>query len=130
MRLDIRKTGSAIKNKEGNVVGNHVKVKVAKNKLAPPFRIAEFDIIYGEGISKSGEILDIGVDMDIIQKSGAWYSYSGAKIAQGRESAKLFLQDNPEVAREIEHKIKVKLLGLPENGEAKAEKAKAKAKAK
>ncbi|GAB5551824.1 MAG: recombinase RecA [Saprospiraceae bacterium] len=119
IRLDIRKTGSAIKDKEGNVVGNHVKVKIAKNKLAPPFRIALFDIIYGQGISKSGEIIDIGVDMDIVKKSGAWYSYDGAKIAQGRESAKRFMEDNPGVAAEIEHKIKTKLLDLPENGQAK-----------
>ena len=111
MRLDIRRSGSAIKDKEGNVVGNHVKVKVVKNKLAPPFRVAEFDITYGEGISKTGEIIDIGVDHDIIQKSGAWYSYSGAKIAQGRESAKSFLKDNPEVAFEIEEKIKAKITG-------------------
>ncbi|MEL6989786.1 MAG: recombinase RecA, partial [Bacteroidota bacterium] len=83
MRLDIRRSGSAIKDKEGNVIGNHVKVKVVKNKLAPPFRIATFDIMYGEGISKSGEIIDLGADMDIIKKSGSWYSYNGAKIAQG-----------------------------------------------
>ena len=111
MRLDIRKTGSAIKDKEGNVVGNHVKVKVVKNKLAPPFRIALFDIMYGEGISKRGEIVDLGVDHDVIEKSGAWYSYNGAKIAQGREAAKQFLMDNPEVALEIEAKIKEKILG-------------------
>ncbi|RMG87456.1 MAG: recombinase RecA [Bacteroidetes bacterium] len=111
MRLDIRRTGSALKDKEGNVVGNHVKVKVAKNKLAPPFRIAEFDIMYGQGISKTGEILDLGSDHDIIQKSGSWYSYNGAKIAQGRDSAKQFLEDNPEVAAEIEAKIKMKLTG-------------------
>ncbi|MBX2874742.1 MAG: recombinase RecA [Saprospiraceae bacterium] len=114
MRLDIRKTGAAIKDKEGNVVGNHVKVKVQKNKLAPPFRIAEFDIVYGEGISKSGEIVDLGVDHDIIGKSGAWYSYKDAKIAQGREAAKLFLLDNPELALEIERKIKAKITGEDE----------------
>jgi recombination protein RecA len=109
MRIDIRRTGAALKDKEGNVTGNHVKVKVVKNKLAPPFRIAEFDIMYGEGISKNGEIVDLGVDHDIIQKSGAWYSYNGAKIAQGRDAAKQFLDDNPEVALEIELKIKEKI---------------------
>ena len=119
MRLDIRRSGSAIKDKEGNVVGNHVKVKVVKNKLAPPFRVAEFDIMFGEGISKTGEIVDLGVDHDIIQKSGAWYSYDNAKIAQGREAAKQFLMDNPEVAVEIEKKIKSKILGLPPETEAK-----------
>ena len=110
MRLDIRRSGSAIKDKEGNVVGNHVKVKVVKNKLAPPFRVAEFDIMFGEGISKTGEIVDLGVDHDIIQKSGAWYAYDDAKIAQGREAAKQFLMDNPEVALEIEKRIKAKML--------------------
>jgi len=114
MRLDIRRSGAAIKDKEGNVIGNHVKVKVAKNKLAPPFRIAEFDIMYGEGISKTGEIVDIGVDQDIIKKSGAWYAYGDAKIAQGREAAKQFMADNPEVAEEIEAKIKTRLMGLDE----------------
>lgn len=110
MRLDIRKTGAGIKDKDGNIMGNHVRVKVVKNKLAPPFRVAEFDIMFGEGISKNGEIVDMGVDCDIIQKSGAWYSYNGAKIAQGREAAKQFLADNPEVAREIELKVKDKLM--------------------
>lgn len=114
IRLDIRKTGAAIKDKEGNVTGNHVKVKVVKNKLAPPFRIAEFDIVFGEGISKTGEIVDLGVDHDIIEKSGAWYAYNDAKIAQGREAAKLFLMDNPEVAKEIELKIKAKITGHDE----------------
>lgn len=123
VRLDIRRTGSAIKNKDGEVVGNHVKVKIAKNKLAPPFRVATFDITYGEGISKTGEIIDLGVDHDIIQKSGAWYSYDGAKIAQGREAAKQFLSDNPEVADEIEAKIKARILGLPENGKAEKKEA-------
>ena len=109
VRLDIRKSGAAIKDKDGNLVGNQVKVKVVKNKLAPPIRVAAFDIIFGEGISKVGEIIDLGSDMEIIQKSGAWYSYNGAKIAQGRDAAKNFLQDNPEVALEIEQKIKEKL---------------------
>ena len=109
VRLDIRKSGAAMKDKDGNVVGNQVKVKVVKNKLAPPFRIAQFDIIFGQGISKVGEIIDLGSDMDIIQKSGAWYSYNGAKIAQGRDSAKQFLLDNPEVALEIENKVKEKV---------------------
>ena len=118
MRIDIRRTGAAIKDKEGNVVGNHVKVKVAKNKLAPPFRIAEFDIMYGEGISKVGEIVDLGVDQDIISKSGAWYGYDDAKVAQGREGAKQFMLDNPEVADEIEAKIKAKLMGLEEEARA------------
>lgn len=117
MRLDIRRSGSAIKDKEGNVVGNHVKVKVVKNKLAPPFRIAEFDIMYGEGISKVGEVVDLGVDHDIIQKSGAWYSYDTAKIAQGREAAKQFMMDNPEVALEIEQKVKNKITGVEEPAE-------------
>ena len=109
MRIDIRKNGSAIKDKDGNITGNHVKVKVVKNKVAPPFRTAEFDIMYGEGISKRGEIIDLGADMGVIEKSGAWFSYEGTKIAQGREAAKQFLADNPEVANEIENKIKEKV---------------------
>ncbi len=109
VRLDIRKTGAGIKDKDGNIVGNNVKVRVVKNKLAPPFRTALFDIMFGEGISKTGEIVDMGVDQEVIQKSGAWYSYNGAKIAQGREGAKQFMADNPEVAAEIEQKIKEKL---------------------
>lgn len=111
-RLDIRRTSNAIKDREGNIIGNHVKVKVAKNKLAPPFRVSEFDIMYGEGISKSGEIVDIGAELNILEKSGAWYGYNGTKIAQGREAAKQFLLDNPEVADEIEAKIRAELLGL------------------
>ncbi|MEL7121764.1 MAG: recombinase RecA [Bacteroidota bacterium] len=117
IRLDIRKTGGGIKNKDGEVIGNHVKIKIVKNKVAPPFRLATFDIMFGEGISKTGEIVDLGVDNEIIQKSGSWYSYNSAKIAQGRESAKQFLADNPEVALEIEQKIKAKILGL-DNSEA------------
>ena len=114
IRLDIRKSGAAIKDKDGNVVGNQVKVTVKKNKLAPPFRIATFDIVFGEGISKAGETVDMGVDYEVIQKSGAWYSYNGAKIAQGREAAKQFLMDNPEMGAELELKIKEKLLSNPE----------------
>ena len=110
IRLDIRRSGAGIKDKDGNITGNHVKVKVVKNKLAPPFRVAEFDITFGEGISKNGEIVDLGVDHDIIQKSGSWYSYNGAKIAQGRDAAKQFLADNPELAEEIENKVKEKIM--------------------
>lgn len=109
IRLDIRRQGSPIKDKEGNMMGNTVKVKVVKNKVAPPFRVANFDIMYGEGISKTGEIVDLGVDLEIIQKSGAWFSYGGSKIAQGREAAKQFMADNPEVADEIEAKIREKV---------------------
>ena len=105
-RLDIRKSGASIKDKEGNVVGNPIKVKVVKNKIAPPFRQALFEITFGLGISKTGEIIDLGVDLDLVQKSGSWYSYGGTKIAQGKEGAKQFLRDNPEVALEIEGKIK------------------------
>ena len=112
IRLDIRKSGAAIKDKEGNIVANHVRVKVVKNKLAPPFRLAEFDIAYGQGISKIGEIVDLGVEHDIVGKSGSWYSYEGTKIAQGREGAKSFLKDNPELALEIELKIKDRINGV------------------
>ncbi len=110
IRLDIRRKGPALKDAEGNVMGNHVKVKVAKNKLAPPFRIAEFDIIYGKGISKNGEILDLGVAYDLIQKSGSWYAYNSTKIAQGRTSAAQFLGDNPDLATELEAAIKQAIL--------------------
>ncbi len=105
IRLDIRKSGTSIKDKEGNVVGNPIKVKVVKNKLAPPFRIALFEITFGKGVSKLGEIIDLGVNLDIIGKSGSWYSYNDTKIAQGKESAKQFLEDNPEVAEEITNLI-------------------------
>lgn len=108
VRLDIRRTAQI---KDGDAaVGNHVKVKVVKNKVAPPFRAAEFDIIFGEGISKIGEIIDIGVDLGIVQKSGSWFSYGGNKLGQGRETVKELLRDNPEVANEIEGKIRAKLM--------------------
>ncbi len=110
IRLDIRKSGAAIKDKDGNIVGNPVKVKVVKNKLAAPFKTALFDIVYGRGISKMGEILDLAVELDFINKSGSWYSYGDTKIAQGRVSAVQFLEDNPEVAEELETSIKEKYL--------------------
>lgn len=103
MRLDIRKIDSIKENQEA--IGGRVRVKVVKNKVAPPFKQAEFDIYFNEGISKSGELVDIGVEKGIIEKSGAWYSYSGSRIGQGRENAKEFLKSNPEKAKEIEDKI-------------------------
>jgi recombination protein RecA len=110
VRLDIRRM-SQIKDGE-DAVGNRVKVKVVKNKVAPPFRVAEFDIIFGEGISKIGEILDIGVEMNIVQKSGSWFSYNSDKLGQGREAVKQLLKDNTELANEIETKIREKLMEL------------------
>ena len=114
VRIDIR-PGTAIKDGD-NVFGKHTKVKVVKNKVAPPFKRCEFDIMFGEGISKSGEIIDLGVDLDIIKKSGSWFSYNGTKIAQGRDAAKAVMLDNPELAEEIEALIMEKLTengGLP-----------------
>lgn len=104
VRLDVRKTETLKAN--GEVIGNHVKVKVVKNKVAPPFREAEFDIMYGEGISKEGNILDIGVNLGIVEKAGAWFSYNGNRIGQGRENAKQYLKDNPDVCTEIEKKVR------------------------
>tara|TARA_B100001121_G_scaffold87615_1_gene77819 strand:- start:312 stop:809 length:498 start_codon:yes stop_codon:yes gene_type:complete len=104
VRLDIRRIG-AIKDKD-NIIGNQTRVKVVKNKMAPPFKMVEFDIMYGEGISKIGEIIDLGVQADIIDKSGAWYSYKDEKIGQGRENTKQFLKDNPELLDEIESRIR------------------------
>jgi recombination protein RecA len=104
VRLDIRRIGQI---KEGeSIVGNRTRVKVVKNKLAPPFRMAEFDIIYGEGISKVGEIVDLGVEKGIIKKSGSWFSYNDSKLAQGRDAVKQVLLDNPELSDEIEKKIR------------------------
>jgi len=104
VRLDIRRIGS-LKDKEV-VIGNQTKVKVVKNKLAPPFRVVEFDIMYGEGISKTGEILDLGVNAGIIEKSGAWFAYKGERIGQGRENVRKYFKENPKVANEIEKKIR------------------------
>lgn len=108
VRLDIRRM-TQIKDKEGNIVGNRTKVKVVKNKVAPPFKTCEFDILYGAGVSKVGEIVDFGTDFNILEKSGSWYSYEGTKIGQGRDAVLQFLADNPEVCVEIENKIRVKL---------------------
>ena len=104
VRLDIRKVENI--KQDGEVVGNRARVKVVKNKVAPPFREAEFDIVYGKGISKEGNILDIAVNLDIIEKSGSWFSYNGDRIGQGRENVKKYLQDNPEIAKEVEEKIR------------------------
>ncbi|MDP2166720.1 MAG: recombinase RecA [Thermodesulfovibrionales bacterium] len=104
MRLDIRKIETLKDNQE--TIGGRVRVKVVKNKLAPPFKQAEFDVYFNEGISKAGELVDLGTDKKIIEKSGAWYSYAGSRIGQGRENAKEFLKGNPELAKDIEDKIK------------------------
>ncbi|HEX9861496.1 MAG TPA: DNA recombination/repair protein RecA, partial [Nitrospirota bacterium] len=104
VRLDIRKVEAI---KEGsNIVGNRVRVKVVKNKVAPPFKQAEFDIVFNEGISKVGEIVDTGVSLGVIDRAGAWYSYNGDRIGQGRESVKSFLKDNPSIADEVEARVK------------------------
>ncbi len=104
VRLDIRRVESL--KQDGEVIGNRTRVKVVKNKVAPPFREAEFDIIYGKGVSKEGNILDIAVNLEIIEKSGSWFSYQGNRIGQGRENAKAYLAENPEIAKEIETKIR------------------------
>ncbi len=105
VRLDIRRS-TQIKNSNNEVQGNKTRVKVVKNKVAPPFRTAEFDIMYGEGISKNGEIIDIGVDYEIVKKSGSWFSYQDTKLGQGRDAVKSLLNDNPELMEELEQKIK------------------------
>jgi recombination protein RecA len=104
VRLDIRRIG-AIKERD-EVVGNQTRVKVVKNKLAPPFKQVEFDIMYGEGVSKNGELIDLGVKAGVVEKSGAWFSYDSQRIGQGRENAKLFLKDNPDIAAKIEIAIR------------------------
>lgn len=115
VRIDIRRS-TQIKNGD-EVIGNHSKVKVVKNKVAPPFRQAEFDIMYGEGISKVGEVLDMGVEKGIVQKSGSWYSYNDSKLGQGRDGVKELLKDNPELCEEIEAKIVALIQGEPVTGE-------------
>jgi recombination protein RecA len=110
VRLDIRRTGTIKKGEEA--IGNETKVKVVKNKVAPPFKTAEFDILFGEGISRHGEIIDMGVNARIVEKSGAWYAYKGEKIGQGRDNAREFLRENPDLSREIENKVRDSL-GIP-----------------
>ena len=115
VRLDVRRI-EAIKQ-QGEVIGNRTRIKVVKNKIAPPFREAEFDIMFGQGISKEGDILDIAADLDIVNKSGAWYAYNGDKIGQGRENAKTYLREHPEVRDEIEQKVRAHF--KPEDAEEK-----------
>ena len=110
VRLDIRRIGSIKRGEE--VVGNETRVKVVKNKVAPPFKEAEFDILYGEGTSREGEIIDLGVAAKIVDKSGAWYAYNGEKIGQGKDNAREFLRENPELAHEIENKVR-ESMGVP-----------------
>jgi recombination protein RecA len=110
VRLDIRRTGSIKKGEE--VIGNETKVKVVKNKVSPPFKTAEFDILYGEGISREGEIIDLGVNAKVLDKSGAWIAYNGEKIGQGKDNAREFLRENPELAHEIENKVR-EAMGVP-----------------
>ena len=105
VRVDIRRS-TQIKNTNGDVLGNKTRVKIVKNKVAPPFKMVEFDIVYGKGISKVGEIIDLGVDFEIIKKSGSWFSYDETKLGQGREAVKTLLLDNPELMDELEQKIK------------------------
>jgi len=110
VRLDIRRIG-AIKEGANDVTGNRTRVKVVKNKVAPPFKMVEFDIMYGKGISKVGEIIDLGVELDVVKKAGSWFSYDGNKLGQGRDAVKTLLEDNPELMEELETKIKAKIKG-------------------
>ena len=112
VRLDIRRL-SQIKDSTGEVLGNRTKVKVVKNKVAPPFKVVEFDIIYGEGISKVGEIVDLGVALNVIQKAGSWFSYGGNKLAQGRDAVKALLQDNPELLDTLQGLIHAQIHDVP-----------------
>lgn len=118
VRIDIRPS-STLKDKKEQPIGRHAKVKIAKNKVAPPFKRAEFDIMFGEGISRTGEIVDLGVEYDIIKKSGSWFSYNGDKLAQGRDAVKQLLADNPELFEELEAKITEAIKGDPEGGAPK-----------
>jgi recombination protein RecA len=125
VRLDIRRIGSIKKGEE--VIGNETKVKVVKNKVSPPFKTAEFDILYGEGISREGEIIDMGVEAKVLEKSGSWYAYNGEKIGQGKDNARDFLKENPDLAIEIENKVRLEM-GIPLLPGALADEAPAKLK--
>jgi len=120
VRLDIRKIETL--KQGGDMVGNRARVKVVKNKIAPPFKEAEFDIMFGKGISKEGDILDLAVKENIVEKSGAWFAYNNVKIGQGRENAKIYFQDNPAVCLEVENKVRIKY-GLHEEGSIAPESA-------
>ncbi len=110
VRLDIRRIGQ-IKENTGELTGNRARVKVVKNKVAPPFKVVEFDIMYGKGVSKVGEIIDLGVELEVVKKAGSWFSYDGNKLGQGRDSVKQLIEDNPELMEELETKIKSKISG-------------------
>ena len=105
VRLDVRRVETL--KQGGDMIGNHTRIKVVKNKVAPPFKQAEFDIMFGTGISREGEILDLAADCDVVDKSGAWYAYKGNKIGQGRENAKIYLKEHPDVMEEVEHRVRV-----------------------
>lgn len=119
VRLDIRRIGAIKKGDE--IVGNETKVKVVKNKVAPPFKLAHFEILYGEGISHEGELIDLGVEHNLIEKAGAWYSYNGDKIGQGKEKVRIFLKENPDIADTIEQTLRAKLLTKPKTRDEEAE---------
>jgi recombination protein RecA len=119
VRLDIRRIGAIKKGDE--IVGNETKVKVVKNKVAPPFKLAHFEILYGEGISREGELIDLGVEHKLIEKAGAWYSYNGNKIGQGKEKVRVFLKENPDIANTIEQTLRDKLLTKPKTRKEEAE---------
>jgi recombination protein RecA len=120
VRLDIRRTGSIKKGEE--VIGSETKVKVVKNKVAPPFKQANFDILYGEGISREGEILDLGAECNVVEKSGAWYSYGGERIGQGKDNAREYLKEHPEMSLDIENKVRAHY-GVSPRGARPAEEA-------
>ena len=118
VRLDIRRIGSVKRGEE--VIGSETRVKVVKNKMAPPFRVADFEILYGEGTSREGELIEMGVNANIVEKSGAWYSYAGDRIGQGKDNTRLFLKDNPDVAKDIEEKLRAKLINAKQGAAAAA----------
>ena len=120
IRLDVRRTETL--KQGGEMVGNHVRVKVVKNKIAPPFKEAEFDIMFGKGISREGDILDLAANIDIVNKSGAWYAYGGSKIGQGRENAKTYLAEHPDIMDEIEAKVRVHYGLIPDGDDKEKEK--------